>query len=74
MTVQPARNLKAQQIRKCRKYLRRASDLGLTSNATSVRYWIQELQAWRMIPIPTLMAQRSHNGNHQKSVQRPHTD
>ena len=59
MTVQQARNLKAQQIRKCRKHLRRASDLGLTPNATSVRYWAQEPHDWRLIPIPTLMAQRN---------------
>lgn len=74
MTVQQARNLKAHQIRKCRSYLRRANDLGLTPNGTFVRYWTQELQAWRLIPIPTLLAKRNHDGNHQKSVQRPHTD
>ena len=59
MTVQQARNLKAQQIRKCREYLRRANALGLTPKSTSVRYWTQELQAWRLIPIPTLLAQRN---------------
>ena len=60
MTVQQALNLKAQQIRKCRKYLERANDLGRTEKTPSVRYWTQELQEWRILPIPTLMAKRKH--------------
>ena len=55
MTLHQARNLKAQQIRLCRKYIRAAQSLGLTEKSTSIRYWTQQLQEWRAIPIPFIM-------------------
>lgn len=41
MTLHQARNLKAHQIRTCRKYIRVAQSLGLTEASTSIRYWTQ---------------------------------
>ncbi|MYC75724.1 hypothetical protein F4X10_08180 [Candidatus Poribacteria bacterium] len=55
MTLHQARNLKAQQIRLCRKYLRVAQSLGLTEKSTSIRYWTQRLLEWRTMPIHSIM-------------------
>ena len=58
MTLHQARNLKAQQIRMCRKYIRVARSLGLTETSTSLRYWTQQLQEWRTTPIHFIMRER----------------
>ena len=38
------RKRKAREIRTCRKYLKRATEMGLTENSTTVRFWTQRLQ------------------------------
>ena len=55
MTIHEARNLKAQQIRMCRKYIRTARSLGLTETSTSLRYWTRQLQEWRTTSVHFIM-------------------
>ena len=45
--TQTARNLKANKLRECRKYLRRAQGMGLSEKSTSIRYWRGEIAALR---------------------------
>lgn len=49
--VQAARDMKARQIRLCRSYLAKAKSLKLSPKSTSVRYWTNELNGWRELPI-----------------------
>ena len=56
--TQSARNLKAEKIRECRKYLHRAQGMGLSEKSTSVRYWRKQVQEWRETEIDALKGLR----------------
>ena len=48
---QAARDMKAHQIRLCRKYLGVAKGMKLTPNSPTVRYWTNQLTEWQELPI-----------------------
>ena len=59
---QAARDVKARQIRLCRKYLGVAKGMKLTPNSPTIRYWTNQLTDWR--ELPTYQAMR-----HQEAIE-----
>ena len=53
-STQVARKEKAKQLRRCRKYLAVARQIGLTEKSTTVRYWTQALADWRALPVKAI--------------------
>ena len=53
---QAARDMKAQQIRLCRRYLSIAKGMNLTPNSPTIRSWTNQLTDWR--ELPTYQAMR----------------